>query len=530
LEPLSNLVLRISNLHISFRSEGVTSKALHGINVDVKAGLCTGIVGESGSGKSITFLAAIGLLNPKGSIDQGEVLFFQDGQKLKFGNGVKRCPWLGNGASIIFQEPLTALNPTMKCGPQVLEGAQTEASKALVMDLFAQVKLDNPEQMYEAYPHEISGGQRQRVMIAMALAAKPTLIIADEPTTALDPKVQNEVLNLLKDLCKEKKVALVLISHDLDAVASYADEVYVFYKGEVMEHGLSKDVFANPQNVYTKALIESKRSFENRDFLLPKMEDLMEGKKVSIARPKIEIEDGVLATEGLSRMYTPDVGLRPLSLELKKGEVLAIAGRSGSGKSTFAKLLLQIERWDGGSVQFKGEELLKNPKRYRWIQMVFQDPYSSLHPSIRVLDALVEVILVHKLAQSRKEAKLRAQELLQTVGIEQGQFNKYPHQFSGGQRQRISIARALAVEPEVIVMDEAVAALDLSIQAKIINLLIDLQRKFKLSFIFITHDIHVVEYFADRVALLEYGELKSIGTIDKMLPILKQEFKSEKHK
>jgi ABC-type dipeptide/oligopeptide/nickel transport system ATPase subunit len=264
--------------------------------------------------------------------------------------------------------------------------------------------------------------------------------------------------------------------------------------------------------------------------MLPKMEDLMEGKVKQIIRPSIAIEDNILVTQGLSRMYTPDVGLKPLSIELRKGEVLAIAGRSGSGKSTFAKLLLQIERWDGGNVLLHGEQLLKNPKRYRWIQMVFQDPYSSLHPSIRVMDALIEVIRVHKLAKSRKQAKLRARELLLTVGIDETQFNKYPHQFSGGQRQRISIARALAVEPEVIVMDEAVAALDLSIQAKIINLLIDLQRQFKLSFVFITHDIHVVEYFADRVALLEYGELKEIGPIEKMLPILKKEFKSEEHK
>ena len=489
-----------------------------------------GVVGESGSGKSITFLAAIGLLNPKGKITQGEITFHNKEEIQKFGPKMRHCPWLGDGVSIIFQEPLTALNPTMRCGSQVLEAIKTKADRNNVIELFEQVKLDLPDKIYQSYPHEISGGQRQRVMIAMALAAKPLLIIADEPTTALDPKVQDEVLSLLKNLCLERNVALVLISHDLDAVEAYADDVYVFYQGKVMEQGTASEVFANPKNNYTKALIGSKRSFENREMMLPKMEDLMEGKVKQIIRPSIAIEDNILVTQGLSRMYTPDVGLKPLSIELRKGEVLAIAGRSGSGKSTFAKLLLQIERWDGGNVLLHGEQLLKNPKRYRWIQMVFQDPYSSLHPSIRVMDALIEVIRVHKLAKSRKQAKLRARELLLTVGIDETQFNKYPHQFSGGQRQRISIARALAVEPEVIVMDEAVAALDLSIQAKIINLLIDLQRQFKLSFVFITHDIHVVEYFADRVALLEYGELKEIGPIEKMLPILKKEFKSEEHK
>lgn len=527
---MNNLVLRISDLHISFRSEGVTTQALHGIDVMVNAGRCTGVVGESGSGKSITFLASIGLLNPKGKITQGEITFNNKGATQTFGPNDTTCPWLGNGVSIIFQEPLTALNPTMRCGKQVLEAIQAEGDRAQVLELFEQVKLDLPAKIYEAYPHEISGGQRQRVMIAMALAASPVLIIADEPTTALDPKVQDEVLNLLKSLCVERNVALVLISHDLDAVESYADDVYVFFQGKVMEHGLAKDVFVKPKNQYTKALIESKRSFENRELMLPNMEDLMEGNTRETIRPTIQIEDSILETEALTRMYTPEVGLKPISIDLKKGEVLAIAGRSGSGKSTFAKLLLQIERWDGGSVSLHGEQLLKNPRRYRWIQMVFQDPHSSLHPSIRVMDALIEVIQVHKLAKNRGQAKLKARELLLTVGIDESQFNKYPHQFSGGQRQRISIARALAVEPEVIVMDEAVAALDLSIQAKIINLLIDLQRQFKLSFVFITHDIHVVEYFADRVALLEYGELKEIGPIQKMLPILKREFKSEKHK
>lgn len=527
---MTNKVLLIENLHVSFNNDGIISQALHGVSVQVKSGLCTGIVGESGSGKSITFLTSIGLLSPKGKISEGKVTFNHQNNSQSFGVGKPDCPWVGQGISIIFQEPLSALNPTMKCGKQVQEALISKPDKSKVLILFDQVKLENSAIIYNAYPHEISGGQRQRVMIAMALAREPVLIIADEPTTALDPKVQNEVLHLLKNLCTSKGIGLVLISHDLDAIEAFADEVYVFYNGKVMEQGSSKGIFMHPKNNYTKALLASKRSFKHRDQMLPSMDKLLDGNEDLQKRPKNIIGETILTTESLSKMYTPTVGLNPISITLKKGEVLAITGRSGSGKSTFAKLLLQIERPDGGVVTIKGENILQNPKRFRWIQMVFQDPYSSLHPSIRVLDAITEVIVVHQLAKSKIDALQRAKELLRTVGITEDQFRKYPHQFSGGQRQRVSIARALAVEPEVLVMDEAVAALDLSIQAKIINLLINLQQQFQLSFIFITHDIHVVEYFADRVALLHNGRLKEIGDTLTMLPILKKQFTSEKHK
>lgn len=522
-------ILQIENLHISFKEDGVYHEVIHGISAYIQSGLCTGIIGESGSGKSVTFTTSIGLLSEKGKIDQGVIKFYSSRGWMHFDSNSKTCPWLGQETSIIFQEPLSSLNPTMRCGKQIEEAMLHSIvnRKLACLDALEQVQIEEPERVYSAYPHEISGGQRQRVMIAMALARNPLLLVADEPTTALDPKVQSEVLNLLKGLCTERNIALVLISHDLDAVQTIADEVYVFNNGKIMEHGSSREVLNKPKHPYTKALIQSKKAFGKFNLQLPKMSDLMDGSYKQIHRLKPQIGDEVLEVNSLSKIYPSGKGLKPININLKKGEVLAIAGRSGSGKSTLAKLLLQIETKDGGVMNLNGIELVDNPERFRWIQMVFQDPYSSLHPSKRVKDALTEVLLVNKLARTSKQAFEKVVDVLQTVGLSQEALDKFPHQFSGGQRQRISIARALLMEPEVIVMDESVAALDLSIQAKIINLLIDIQVQRNISYIFITHDIHVMEYFADRVMVLANGELIKEGRKLEILPFLKEHFQSE---
>lgn len=515
------IVLKIKDLAVSFKQDDTWLEVIHGISLDIEAGKCTGIVGESGSGKSITFLTSIGLLSSNGRINAGEISFFDNQKIQKIDKNSNHCPWLGNGASIIFQEPLTALNPTMKCSQQIAENLpKSERNKKNVISLLQLVKIDDTEKAYNSYPHQLSGGQRQRIMIALAIASKPKLLIADEPTTALDPKIQQEILTLLKSICIESGIALVLISHDLMAIESFADNLYVFNKGEIMEGGTAVEVLNNPQNPYTKALLKGRAAFVNSELLLPEMQDLLKGENKRAPRPKVEFGEDVLSVKGLSKLYSKSDGLFPLDITVAKGEVLAIVGHSGSGKSTFAKLLLQIEKADTGVIQFNGQDILNNSKRFRWIQMVFQDPYSSLHPSKSAKAIITEVIAFHKLEKTKSAIRKKAEELLALVGIPLEQQGKFPHQFSGGQRQRIAIARALAVEPQIIVLDEAVAALDLSIQAKILNLLTELRVKFKITFIFITHDMHVVEYFADRIAWLEKGQLIKIGTKDEIMPLM----------
>ena len=518
---MKSSVLSIENLSVSFKQDDTWLEVIHNISLEIESGKCTGVVGESGSGKSITFLTAIGLLSSNGRISSGTISFYNQEKLQTINKDSKNCPWLGTGVAIIFQEPLTALNPTMRCSKQIAENLpKSKRSKESVIDLLKLVKIDNPEKAYNAYPHELSGGQRQRIMIALAIAASPQLLIADEPTTALDPKIQKDILSLLKSICVQHNIALVLISHDLMAIESYADNLYVFNQGKVMEGGLAEEVLNNPKNRYTKALLKGRSAFLNRDLMLPEMQDLLQGNTDNQPRPKVEIGEEILQINGLSKLYNQKEGLFPIHISVAKGEVLAIVGHSGSGKSTFAKLLLQIEKADKGIVQYSGTDILNNPQRYRWMQMVFQDTYSSLHPSKSAKSIIAEVIAFHKLRKTKKEIDKRTTGLLELVGIPIEQQDKFPHQFSGGQRQRIAIARALAVEPQIIVLDEAVAALDLSIQAKILNLLTELRVNFGLTFIFITHDMHVVEYFSDRIAWLDKGKLIKIGNKDEIMPLI----------
>ena len=555
-------ILEIKDLVINFKTDESIVNAVKRISFDIPKGKTVGLVGESGSGKSVTSLATMRLIpTPPGKIDHGEILFQgRDLLKLKEKEMQKIR---GKKISMIFQEPMTSLNPVFTVGDQVSEtlmlheNLNKEEARKKTIQLFDQVGIPEPKKRITSYPHEMSGGQRQRVMIAMAIACSPELLIADEPTTALDVTIQKQILELLAGLQKKFNMSVLFITHDLGVIADIADEVVVMYKGNIVEKGTTKDIFLNPQHPYTKGLLCCRPSLDSNPKRLPMVSDFMDEKgnqksnekgnqksnqkegvgsnnsnnsnnpnnKVEkYIRPIDEIENPVvLEIKNLSTHFPIEKNFfgKPIhflkavdkvSLKVRKGRTLGLVGESGCGKTTLGRTVLRLIEPTSGDVIYKGNNLPRLNKREmrtlrRDMQIIFQDPYASLNPRMTIGSAIMEPMTIHKLFSKKEERIQRAKELLLKVGLDDSVMNRYPHEFSGGQRQRICIARALAVEPEFIICDESVSALDVSVQAQILNLLLDLQEELGLTYIFISHDLAVVKFISDEVAVMNNGKI-----------------------
>ena len=527
-------LLDIAHVNIEFPSANGNTKVVHDFNLHLQRGQIIGIVGESGSGKSVSMLSVTGLID--NAIVSGDQIKFhtktEESIDLLNGSEEDLLSIRGNEIAYIFQEPMTALHPLFTCGQQVVESilCHSKASKAeakkQVVGLFEEMRLPNPAGVFNRYPHELSGGQRQRVMIAMALSNNPSVLIADEPTTALDSVLQKALTQHMVESCKKRNMGLVLISHDLDLIKDFTDEVLVMYKGNRIEYGDTKDVVTNPKSIYTESLLKCQPNFNKKSQVLPTIYELADYKD-GVFTPKTFqtttftyhpiSEDPYIQVKGISKSFgkksNRTQALSNVSFDIFKGETLGLIGESGCGKSTLSKIIIQLLDADDGELLFQGKPANKSRKSFaKKVQMIFQDPYSSLNPSMRVGDIIIEPIVVHKLASKEKPAKLQVEMLLEEVGLQKSDYNKYPHEFSGGQRQRISIARALAVEPDLIICDESVSALDISVQAQILNLFNQLKVNRQLTYLFISHDLQVVSYICDRILVMQQGEIVEQGT------------------
>ncbi|MFJ1329087.1 ABC transporter ATP-binding protein [Capnocytophaga canimorsus] len=531
-------LLSIQNLSVSFGKNEI----LHGISFDICPNEIVGIVGESGSGKSITSLALMRLLPKKASV--GGAIHFQEREILSITDQKELRKIRGNQIAMIFQEPMSSLNPSLKCGYQIGEVLKShtqfskKAIKTEVLSLLKKVKFPEPERIYESYPHQISGGQKQRVMIAMAIACKPKLLIADEPTTALDATIQQEILSLLKELQQENQMAILLISHDLNVVGQVADKVLVMHQGNIIESGTTEQIFSSPQQTYTKALLAAKPNLKNRPKRLPTLSDFQLGNPQQILETREErflrhtqlyAKPPLLRIENLEKTYfsqssffgktTEFKAINGISLDIFEGETLGLVGESGCGKTTLGKTILQLEKAEKGQIFYRGKDItsLKGnqlKKLRKDIQIIFQDPYSSLNPKMKVGQAVMEPMEVHQLYDNSKNRKEKALEIFEKVGLDASHFERYPHQFSGGQRQRIGIARAIALSPKIIICDESVSALDISLQAQIINLLNELKEKQGFTYLFISHDLAVVKHISDRIAVMQKGIIEELNEAD----------------
>jgi len=549
LEKTITTLLKIKDLSISFKTNDETVKAVKSVSFDIDRGETLGIVGESGSGKSVTALAIMRLLSPQAIVNSGRIDF--DGNNILELSAKEIRRIRTHKISMIFQEPMTSLNPVMRCGKQVAEvfgksGLTKSEIKNRVIDLFDKVKLPRPEKIYTSYPHEISGGQKQRVMIAMAIANKPDLLIADEPTTALDVRVQKDLILLLKQLKKEFGMSLLFISHDLGLVSEIVSNVLVMYKGEVVERGAIKDVFKNPQHNYTKGLLACRPPLNERPLRLKTIDEFIENNGVvQTELPKkqhieIDYNKPILNIENLNKSFVSEKNYRgkatsfvnavdDVSFEVFKGETLGLVGESGCGKTTLSRSILRLIDVESGKIYFDEKNILDikkgRLKEFRKnMNIVFQDPYSSLNPRISVGKAISEPLKVFNLETNSLNRKNRVFDLLKKVGLDEDAYYKYPHEFSGGQRQRIVIARALALNPRFLICDEAVSALDVSVQAKVLNLLNDLKREFGFTYIFISHDLNVVKYMSDRIMVMKDGKIVEIGPADEVYNKPKQEY------
>ena len=537
-------ILDVLGLTISFGENKQETAVVHDIDFSLYENEILAIVGESGSGKSVTSKAIMGLLSDKNTHIKGRINFEET--SLLSLSSKEFAKLRGNDIAMIFQEPMSALNPSLTCGFQVAEillhHKKVSASevKKEVLQLFEKVKLPRPQDMYTSYPHQISGGQMQRVVIAMAIACKPKLLIADEPTTALDVTVQKEILQLLKDLQKQTGMSMLFISHDLALVCELADRVLVMYKGDIVEKGTVKEIFEAPKKSYTKALLGSRPTLDVRYKVLPTIASIKDNSFIpqSITsqqrakkHQKIYTKTPLLRVENVAKSYFSRVGVfgqkqeikavNGISFDVFEGETLGLVGESGCGKSTLGKVILQLEKATKGSIFYKGKEITslksKDLRSLRKdIQLIFQDPYSSLHPRKIIGQAIIEPMEVHGIGSSKKQRKEKAMELLSRVGLEESYFHRYPHQLSGGQRQRVGIARTIAMEPKLVICDESVSALDISVQAQVLNLLNELKEDFGFTYIFISHDLAVVKYMADQLLVMNKGAIEEIGDADEI--------------
>lgn len=555
---MDNLI-KISNLNISFTSELGIVTAVKDVSFSIKKGEIIGIAGESGSGKSLTALSLMQLVPKEASVSYEEMILYPDSnQQTNLGsipNG-EMSGMRGKVMGMIFQEPMTSLNPVMTCGEQVEEVLKQHTNlskkeiKSEVLSLFKKVKLPDANRIYQAYPHQLSGGQKQRVMIAIATSAKPDLLIADEPTTALDTSVQSSAIELIKGLQKETGMSIIFISHDLRILQQLADRIFVMFRGEIIERGTSEKIFNQPKHPYTKALGTSRPPLDRRLSRLPEISDFMSieenGETYSVIEKDIDVnsflkelelkqtrideqlnyyskQETILAVKNLTVKFpkstsffgkTTDylIAVNKVSLVLKKGETLGLIGESGSGKTTLGRAIMHLQDYTSGDIYFKGVNLTNSSpsemkSMRKEMQIIFQDPYASLNPRKPIGEAILEPMKLYNLHGTSTKQKTKAIELLKTVGISADSFYRLPREFSGGQRQRICIARALAVEPDFIICDESVSALDVSVQAQILNLLMELKRKFELSYIFISHDPAVIRFVSDRVIEMKEGKL-----------------------
>ena len=539
-----NPLLQINNLSLDFIAESGTVNALKNITLSVNKGEVVALVGESGSGKSVTSLSILQLLpSPPAKFTTGTILFSENGTDVS--DLLKRSRHemqdiRGNKIAMIFQEPMTSLNPVLTCGDQVMEAillhkkVSKTAAKQKTISWFEKVKLPNPVAVFNRYPHQLSGGQKQRVMIAMAMCCEPALLICDEPTTALDVTVQKTILQLIKELQEQLNMGVIFITHDLGVVAEIADRAVVMYKGEIVEQNTVKEIFTNPQHPYTKALLACRPVNHERGKRLPVVSDFL-GEKIekSILNTEVKKPEGseiLLSAQNLSvwfpvnktlfgkaSSYTKAVD--DVSFEVMKGETLGLVGESGCGKTTLGRTLLRLIEPTSGKIIYNGVDLTAKKRNElrslrKEVQIVFQDPYSSLNPRITIGAAIAEPMKVHGILPTDKQRKDKVTELLEKVNLKAEHFNRYPHEFSGGQRQRIVIARALALNPSFIVCDESVSALDVSVQAQVLNLINDLKKEFGFTVIFISHDLSVVRYISDRILVMNMGKIEESGNAD----------------
>ena len=559
------LLLEVKNLVTEFKTDDGIVKAVDNVSFNLYRGSTVGIVGESGSGKSVTSLSIMRLIpNPPGRIASGEIIYHtKDGKQIdlvKLSEEEMR-QFRGNEIAMIFQEPMTSLNPVFTCGDQVMEAIILHQKKTkkeaqdITLKMFEKVKLPDPMRMLKAYPHQLSGGQKQRVMIAMAMSCNPNILIADEPTTALDVTVQSTILDLMNQLRNEIDSSIIFITHDLGVIAEIADDVIVMYKGKIVEQGSVLDIFSDPKHPYTRSLLACRPPLELRLKKLPTVVDFMKEEngqiielpttvkeainanvitkaetdarrdKLMSGKPLLEIKNLKTWFPSKRNFFGKPTewvkAVDDVTFNVQEGETLGLVGESGCGKTTLGRTLLRLAPASDGEVIFDGRNVLDLPADElkdlrRHMQIIFQDPYSSLNPRMTIGSAIMEPMSVHGIYENEKVRKEKVMDLLSKVNMKPEHFQRYPHEFSGGQRQRICIARALSLNPRFIICDESVSALDVSVQAQVLNLLIQLREEFKFTYIFISHDLSVVKFMSDRMVVMNKGKVEEMGASDEI--------------